>query len=265
MENETFRYHTLSIEGLKVTPQSEYPAFIILLLMYNFTVVSNVTLIILISVEKSLHEPMHILFCNLPLNDVLGISLVVPSILKDIFKDASDRHITYTECVIQAYLSHLFATTCHTILMIGLTVRLSHCSSVIQNPTCDNASLFKLSCDDITINNIYGLAFTVVLLVSSLGSILITYLKIAFVCLKSKNKQMNKKAIKTCSTHLAVYVIMTVCGNAIVFLHRFPQLSEQRKLASIMFNVVPPFLNPIIYGVQTKELRNKIVHFFRGK
>uniref|UniRef100_A0A8B9KK79 G-protein coupled receptors family 1 profile domain-containing protein n=1 Tax=Astyanax mexicanus TaxID=7994 RepID=A0A8B9KK79_ASTMX len=305
MDNQTFRFSTLRIEGLKVAPEFTYPAFILLLFMYVFIMILNLGLLVLIFFENNLHNPMHVLFCNLPLNDVIGPTAVVPTILGYVFKESSERYVGYVECIIQAYVTHFFSTTSHSILMImavdryvaicnplryttimtnkmvakltasawgvpailvavliGLTARLSHCTSTIFNPFCDNASLFKLSCEDTSINNIYGLTFTVVLLVSSVGTVLITYLHIVVLCVTSKNKQMQSKAMKTCSTHLAVYVIMFVSGLIIVLLHRFPNLSENRKVASIMLNVVPPFLNPIIYGVQTKEIRLKIVQLF---
>ncbi|XP_051534075.1 olfactory receptor 52N5-like [Myxocyprinus asiaticus] len=308
MDNLTFRYNILLVEGLKITPQSTYPAFVLLLISYVFIMVSNIGIVTQILAEKSLHQPMHILFCHLPLNDIMGATALLPHLLRDILTDPSERYITYVECVIQAFFNHLYGTTSHTVLMImafdryvainnplryptimtnkmmvklsaaawgvaivlvgiliSLSVRLSHCRSVIQNHFCDNASLFKLSCEDVIVNNVYGLTFTVVLFSSSIGWIFMTYLKIAIVCLKGKNKATNSKAIKTCSTHLAVYVILLASGFTVIFLHRFSAHSENRKLSSVMFHVIPPGLNPVIYGLQAKEIRQKIVKLFRNK
>ncbi|XP_051537015.1 olfactory receptor 146-like [Myxocyprinus asiaticus] len=265
MDNLTFRHSILLVEGLNVTPQSSYPVFILLLLVYVFIMVSNIGLLILISTEKNLHHPMHFLFCNLPLNDILGTTVILPHLMQDIFRKTSERYITFVECVIQAYFVHVFAVACHYVLMIGLTIRLSHCRYKIENPFCDNASLFKLSCENVVINNVYGLIYTVIVFTLSLGSVFITYVKIAAVCITSKNKALNSKAIKTCSTHIAVYLIMFVSCGTFIFLHRFPEYSDSRKLASIMFHIVPPGLNPLVYGLQTKEIRQKVIQFWLRK
>uniref|UniRef100_A0A8D3EFQ4 G-protein coupled receptors family 1 profile domain-containing protein n=1 Tax=Scophthalmus maximus TaxID=52904 RepID=A0A8D3EFQ4_SCOMX len=263
MENITVNIDILKLEGLKVTPQSSIPAFILLLLIYVFIMVSNVGLVVLTSMERSLHQPMYLLFCNMSINDVFGATVIIPRLLSDVFIPITDRYINYIDCVVQAFCAHVYAGTTHTVvILIGLSVRLSRCRWIVFNPFCDNASLFKLSCESVIINNIYGLTYTVILLSSSLGSVTLTYLRIAMVCLSSRNNVLNSRALQTCATHLSLYVIMFVSGAIIIFLHRFPDLSDYRKLASIMFHVVPPALNPIIYGLQIKIVRQKIFIMF---
>ncbi|KAK5858146.1 hypothetical protein PBY51_002311 [Eleginops maclovinus] len=146
--------------------------------------------------------------------------------------------------------------------LVGLSVRLSRCRWIILHLFCDNASLFSLSCESVLINNIYGLGYTVVLLGSSIGSITLTYLRIAMVCLRSKNKALNSKALQTCATHLAVYAILLVSGFIIVILARFPRLAVHRKVASVMGHVVLPALNALIYGLQIKEVRQRVLALF---
>lgn len=149
-------------------------------------------------------------------------------------------------------------------ILLGLTIRLNRCRTLIMNPYCDNASLFKLSCDSVFINNVYGLTFTVVLLTASIGSIVFTYTKITVVCLTSKNKSLNSKALKTCSTHLVVYLIMLMSGFITIILHRFPQHTNI-KFSGILFVIVPGTLNTIVYGVQSKEIRKFLFEIFQSK
>ncbi|XP_061595236.1 olfactory receptor 8G17-like [Cololabis saira] len=308
MENYTFNSFTLQLEGLKVSEASMHPAFFSFLFLYLFIIVANMGIIVLVFIDRSLHQPMYLLFCNLAFNDILGNSYMVPRLLVDILTPPSERLISYNQCVVQAFVSHIFGTASHTVLMImafdryvaicnplryalimtkemvvklivsawgvafvlvgillGLTVRLNRCRTLIANPYCDNASLFKLSCESVVINNIYGLAFTVVLLTSSIGSIVLTYMKITVVCLTSKSKMLNTKALKTCSTHLFVYLIMFFCGKCTIVLHRFPQLSDQRKLSAILFHVIPGSLNPIIYAAQSKEIKRFLSKLLRSR
>ncbi|XP_047463721.1 olfactory receptor 146-like [Mugil cephalus] len=308
MENYTYNSMTLQLEGLKVTKDSVYPVFFSLLASYIVIMVLNVGILVLIFIDKNLHQPMYLLFCNLPVSDIIGGTHVLPRLISDILLPPSERLISYYECVVQAFTTQFFGTTSHTILMImafdryvaicnplrygaimtnkmvvrltvsawgvaavfvgillGLTIRLNTCRTLITNPFCDNASLFKLSCESVVINNIYGITYTVVLLASSLSTLFITYTKITLVCLTSKNKSLNSKALKTCSTHLIVYLIMIISGAITITLHRFPQYTDYRKISTIMFVIIPGSLNPIIYGVQSKEMKKFLSQIFVSK
>ncbi|XP_007259648.3 olfactory receptor 52D1-like [Astyanax mexicanus] len=308
MENVTFNSLVLQLEGLVVPEQFLYPTFFFFLIFYILIMFTNIGIVVMIVMERHLHEPMYILFCNLPFNDVIGNSITIPRLLVDLLRPMSERSISYIDCVAQAFCTHLYATTSHTVLMImafdryvaicnplqyttimtpgmvakltagawgmatllvgillGLTIRLNRCGTLITNPFCDNASLFKLSCENPYINNVYGLTYTVVLLVSSIGSIVLTYGKISAVCITSKSKSTNNKALKTCSTHLALYLIMLLSGLLIIVLHRFPAYSDYRKLSALLFHIVPGFLNPVIYALQSSEIRHVMIKIIHSK
>uniref|UniRef100_A0A3Q2QXS0 Olfactory receptor, family 70, subfamily B, member 1 n=1 Tax=Fundulus heteroclitus TaxID=8078 RepID=A0A3Q2QXS0_FUNHE len=298
MENYTYNSPTLQLEGLKVKDDSVRLVFFLFLFSYIIFMIMNLGILTIICIVKSLHQPMYVLFCNLTISDIIGSTHILPRLLSDMLLPPSERLISYYECVIQAFITHMFGTTSHTVLMVmafdryvaicqplyystimtgrmivklivfswgvpfvlvvillGLTVRLNRCRTLITNPFCDNASLFKLSCESVVFNNIFGLSFTVLLFVSSIGCMVLTYGKITAVCLATKNKTLNSKAMKTCSTHLVVYLIMSLSGITFIVLHRFPQYSDYRKLSAILFVIVPGSLNPIIYGLQSKEIR----------
>ncbi|XP_036379729.1 olfactory receptor 867-like [Megalops cyprinoides] len=306
MDNITYNSPILHIEAFDLPPKLIYPVFFILFFFYLIIMITNIGVILLISSDRNLQQPMYLLFCNLSFNDILGNTVLLPRLMSDVV--SSDRSITYVECVSQAFFSHIFGTSAHTILIImafdryvaichplrytsimtpgmvvklslyswgaavvlvsvllGLTIRLTRCRSIIQNAYCDNASLFKLSCQDVTINNIYGLAFTVVLFGSSMGSIAITYIRIVTICITKKSKELNSKALQTCATHLVLYMIMLWSGFLVIMSHRLQIHTDYRKLASVLFHIVPANLNPIIYAAQTKELKNRIAQLFNSK
>ncbi|XP_034723718.1 olfactory receptor 52E4-like [Etheostoma cragini] len=298
--------NTLTMQGFDISPPFTYPAFFLLLFVYLTLLFSNIAVLVLIVTEKSLHQPMYILFCNLSVNDLIGNTVLLPQLMAHII--STERLITYNQCVVQAFYSHMFGSASHMILiimavdryvaichplrynsimnpktvfwlsasawgvslvlvsvLIGLTVRLSRCRSFISNAYCDNASLFKLSCEDVSINNIYGLFFTVLLFSCSMGGIALTYFRIAVICWVKKNKALKSKAIQTCASHLVLYLIMLWSGFLTIILHRFPNYPDLRKIAYVLFHVVPANLNPIIYGMQTRSLRDKIIQIVQRK
>ncbi|XP_037402148.1 olfactory receptor 146-like [Pygocentrus nattereri] len=308
MENMTFNSPYLQLEGLVVPEQTLYPTFLFFLVFYLLIMVANIGIILLITIERSLHEPMYILFCNLPFNDAFGNSVIFPRLLGDLLRPKSQLYISYIDCVVQAFGFHLHIAASHTVLMVmafdryvaicnplhyttimttkmvvkltasawgiallcvsillALTIRLNRCGTIIESLFCDNASLFKLSCENPYINNIYGLIYTVAVLGSSMGCILLTYAKITAVCINSKNKTLNKKALKTCSTHLTVYLIMCMSGFIMIILHRFSGYAEYRKGAALLFHVGPGILNPLIYALQTTEIRHALLKILHSK
>ncbi|XP_042338966.1 olfactory receptor 52N4-like [Plectropomus leopardus] len=308
MENQTFREDVLLLEGLKVSQRSSVPAFVLLLLVYVFVMLTNISLVVLIFTSRTLRQPMYLLSCNLSVNDIIGATSVTPYVLRHVFTPHSERYIRYTDCVVQAFCIHLYANASHTVLMImafdrcvaicnplryatvmtnrkvvtlsvaawaaafvgvtvllGLSMRLTRCRRVIPNPYCDNASLFNLSCESVLISNVYGLVFTAVILGSSIVSITLTYLRIAAVCVRSKNKAMNRRALQTCSTHLAVYVFLLASCFIVVILHRFPKLVDHRKVAALVIQVNLPAFNTVIYGLQLREIRKRIIAVFHSR
>lgn len=304
--NKTLSTNILEVQGFDISPELTFPLFFLLLFVYFTLLFSNIGVLLVIISQKSLHQPMYFLFCNLSVNDLIGNTVLLPQLMAHIL--ATERFITYKQCVVQAFQSHTFGSASHMILiimaidryvaichplryssimttrtvvglsaaawgvsvvlvsiLIGLTVRLSRCRSTIQNSYCDNASLFKLSCEDVSINNIYGLFFTVLLFTSSIASIAATYFRIALICWIKKNKDLNNKALQTCASHLVLYLIMLWSGFLTIILHRFPNYPDLRKFAYVLFHVVPANLNPIIYGMQTRSLRHKITEILKRK
>ncbi|XP_066556204.1 olfactory receptor 52K2-like [Amia ocellicauda] len=152
------------------------------------------------------------------------------------------------------------------VVLFSLVLRFPRCRSLISNPYCDNPSLIRLVCADTSINNIYGLFITAFLQVLSIGTVIYTYLQILFTCLKNKQSDTKSKAMQTCATHLVVFIVFEITGFITIVSYRFETFSTySRKIIAVFVIMFPSTLNPIIYGLKTKEIRRRIPLVFRRR
>ncbi|XP_061105647.1 olfactory receptor 7C1-like [Conger conger] len=304
--NVTYNSPILLIQGIDIPHPFIYPAFALLLVAYLIILTTNIGVMLLILMDRSLQQPMYLLFFSLSFNDVLGNTVILPRMMLDIV--STNPSISYTWCFSQAFFSHTYGTSCHMVMMImafdryvaichplrytsimsptmvakltvsawsaaitlvsvplGLTVQLKRCRSIIPNAFCDNSSLFKLSCQDLSINIISELTSSVIIHGSSITGVAFTYFRILISCVSKKNKELNRKAMQTCATHLVLYLIMLWSGFLVIISHRLQIHNGYRTLAALLFLIIPANMNPIIYAIQTKELRTKIVQILYPK
>ncbi|XP_070983265.1 olfactory receptor 4D1-like [Oncorhynchus clarkii lewisi] len=158
------------------------------------------------------------------------------------------------------------------LILIGvlffLLLQLPRCRSLMSHSYCDNPSLLKLVCGNTAINNIYGLFITALLQVIVVSTILYTYVQILVTCFRNKGSADTKsKALQTCATHLIVFLLLLRVFRASHFIsYRLSQFPPQlRRLMEVSTFIFPPTLNPIIYGLRTKDIRVKAMHFLRTK
>ncbi|XP_033833368.1 olfactory receptor 52B4-like [Periophthalmus magnuspinnatus] len=161
-----------------------------------------------------------------------------------------------------------FAWLCCFILigvLFGLLLRLPRCRSEMMQPYCDNPSLLSLVCENTSLNNIYGLFSVAVTQVVANGMILFTYLRILIACFRSKRADTKAKALQTCATHLLVVILFESLGLFTIISYRFKDMSPHlRRFLGMSTLIFPPTLNPIIYGLKTKEIRVKIMQYLRN-
>uniref|UniRef100_A0A3B4U9D7 Olfactory receptor n=2 Tax=Seriola dumerili TaxID=41447 RepID=A0A3B4U9D7_SERDU len=152
-----------------------------------------------------------------------------------------------------------------TVLFI-LLLRLPRCRSEMTHLYCDNPSLLSLVCANTTINNIYGLFIVALTQVIANGMILYTYLQILVACFRSKRSDTKTKALQTCATHLTVFLLLECLGLFTIISYRIKNISPHlRRFMGVSTLIFPPTVNPIIYGLKTKEIKEKVVHFLRNK
>uniref|UniRef100_A0A8D1M9T7 Olfactory receptor n=1 Tax=Sus scrofa TaxID=9823 RepID=A0A8D1M9T7_PIG len=137
-----------------------------------------------------------------------------------------------------------------------LTVVLPFCgNNIIDHLTCEILALLKLTCSDITVNVIFMTVASVVLLVIPLLLIFISYVFILSSILRINSAEGRKKAFSTCSAHLTVVILFY--GSAL-FMYMKPKSKDTKasdEIIGLSYGVVTPMLNPIIYSLRNKEVK----------
>ncbi|XP_039390487.1 olfactory receptor 1019-like [Mauremys reevesii] len=139
------------------------------------------------------------------------------------------------------------------------TFRLSFCSSnIINHFFCDIPPLLALSCSDIHINEIVMFAFTWCIQVISFVPVLLSYVYIISTILKIRSAEGRRKAFSTCSFHLTVVVLFY--GIPLFLYLRSPSSYSMDidKVALVFYTLVIPMLNPLIYSLRNKEVKDAL-------
>ncbi|XP_007516532.1 olfactory receptor 14C36-like [Erinaceus europaeus] len=140
----------------------------------------------------------------------------------------------------------------------GNTFRLSFCqSNVIHQFFCDIPSLLRLSCSD-TFNN------EILILISAIGMggccfifIAVSYVRIFSTVLKFPAREQGK-AFSTCVPHILVVSIFLSSGAYVYMKRSVTSDTILDTILSIFYTVVPPFLNPIIYSLRNKQVKEAV-------
>ncbi|CAO2582440.1 Olfactory receptor 51G2 [Lemmus lemmus] len=138
--------------------------------------------------------------------------------------------------------------------------RFPYCGSlVLSHSYCLHQEVMKLACADIKANSIYGLT-NVILLLIDIIVISVSYVMILRAVLRLPSGEARLKAFGTCASHVCVILAFYIPALFTFLTHRFGH--HVPHVVHIMFaNVyllVPPMLNPIIYGVRTKQIRDRV-------
>ncbi|XP_042338400.1 olfactory receptor 52B2-like, partial [Plectropomus leopardus] len=145
-----------------------------------------------------------------------------------------------------------------------LVARFKICRTNIVDLYCNNPSLTKLICEDTRVNNYYGIMSLFICPGGPLAVILYTYARIFYTCIMTKNVEAWKKAIQTCGTHLVVFLILEINTTFTFIVHRIPGASPYvRRALGVSVLIFPPFLDPIIYGLKTTELKQSMLLFLK--
>ncbi|XP_075050046.1 olfactory receptor 5V1-like [Mixophyes fleayi] len=147
----------------------------------------------------------------------------------------------------------------NSLILTLFTFQLPYCkSNLISHFFCEMPPLLRLSCRDIWFNEVVEYITGAIIVLGSFLLILVSYLCIALTVLKIRSTKERQKVFSTCASHIAV---VTLYYGTIMLMHLHPRAassSEQDRVVTILYTVVTPMLNPIIYSVRNKDIKGAI-------
>ncbi|XP_073719112.1 olfactory receptor 1D2 [Misgurnus anguillicaudatus] len=165
------------------------------------------------------------------------------------------------QCILFCWVAPFFCMS----VLIALTSRLTLCGSSIDKLYCENWSVVKLSCVSTTVNNVIG--YIVILLYFGHAVLIFcSYIHLIRKCRRSMEGR--HKFIQTCVPHLLALMNVAVALLFDVLYSRYGSRSLPQGIRNFMameFLLIPPMLNPLIYGLNLTTLRKQVMRLFLNK
>ncbi|XP_041929157.1 olfactory receptor 6N1-like [Alosa sapidissima] len=162
--------------------------------------------------------------------------------------------MTQPVCILLVVVAWCFGSA--TVLpSLSLAVPLPFCGpNRVKHVFCDHSSVVRLACADTSVNSVVSLTLALFVLLGTFSLILASY-----VCIGKAVHGMGRvertKAFTTCASHLIVVCISYVSATCVYVSYRVATFSpDARMIVAVLYSVLTPLLNPIIYSLRNKEL-----------
>jgi olfactory receptor len=140
-----------------------------------------------------------------------------------------------------------------------IAIRLPFCGHhVVSHFTCEILAVLKLACSDTSISEAFLLVGAILLLPVPLALICLSYVQILATILRVPSTAGHRKAFSTCSAHLSVVLLFY---GTVIFMYMKPKSKETHisdEVFTVLYAMVTPMLNPIIYSLRNKEVKEAI-------
>ncbi|XP_043828592.1 olfactory receptor 9Q1-like [Dromiciops gliroides] len=154
-----------------------------------------------------------------------------------------------------AYLGGL----ANAVLRTGCTFSLSFCGdNQMDFVFCDLPPLLKLSCEDTFLQELLILIFACFVIFVSLTMILVSYLFIIRAILKIRSAGGRAKTFSTCASHMSAVGLFFGTLAFMYVRNKSEKTIEEGKVVSVFYTTVIPMLNPLIYSLRNKEVKEAL-------
>ncbi|XP_042639223.1 LOW QUALITY PROTEIN: olfactory receptor 8I2-like [Orycteropus afer afer] len=151
------------------------------------------------------------------------------------------------------------------LISICVISSLTFCDSSINHFFCDTLALLALPCVDAFSTQMVIIVLAGFTIFSSLLIITLTYIAIISAILKIQSAEGRQKAFSTCTSHL---MGVTIFYGSLIFTYLQPDNTSsltQAQVASVFYTIVIPMLNPLIYSLRNKVVKNALLRVTQRK
>ncbi|XP_045353016.1 olfactory receptor 7A10-like [Leopardus geoffroyi] len=151
----------------------------------------------------------------------------------------------------------------YSLLLDLLILRLSFCTDLeILHFFCDLKQVIQLACSDTFLNDLAVYLVSGLLGVVPLTGILFSYSRIVTSILRISSVRGKYKAFSTCGSHLSVVSLFYGTCLGVYLSSAAAQNSRASAIASVLYTVVTPMLNPFIYGLRNRDIKRALRNLF---
>ena len=165
----------------------------------------------------------------------------------------------YVPLIISCHVVGILHATLHTVA----TFSLSFCaSSEIRHVFCDIPPLLAISCSDTHTNQLLLFSFVGSIEMVTVLTVPISYGLILLAILRMRSAEGRRKVFSTCGSHLTG---VSIFHGTILFMYVRPSSSyalDHDMVVSLFYSVVIPMLNPIIYSLRNKDVKEAMKRMF---
>ncbi|KAM5223468.1 olfactory receptor 51B6 [Hipposideros larvatus] len=137
-------------------------------------------------------------------------------------------------------------------------------SHVLSHAFCLHQDIIKLACADITFNRLYPVVVVFTMVLLDFLIISFSYILILKTVMRLASGVERAKALNTCVSHICCILVFYVTVVGLTFIHRFGKHAPRvvHITMSYVYFLFPPFMNPVIYSIKTKQIQSGIIRLF---